>query len=292
MQAPKTGEAFADSARPRPELRTLASSCHGGEENGISRAAAVDGLDGGPERGIFSPSDVHAYGPRRWRRVQALADAFWQGWQQHYLGELQARRKWASVRPSLKVGDLVLVRDKTAKRNEWPLGRVESVRTSADGLVRSALIKVARSGAAGRIKLGFYTRPISELVLLMSPEPNDQTDSDPAEDQGRGAVAANHKSDDSGEGRAKGQRTEPCHLELRSWEWFIPGKRYLEDVGDRPPPSQQQGQTRRPMFPAYTNPQSSSSLSLSSSSHLVTVHCWSRLLSLVLSPGATTSLQK
>jgi hypothetical protein len=43
----------------------------------------------------YSEGDLLAYGKRRWRRVQFLADMFWQGWQRDYLQTLQTRRKWS-----------------------------------------------------------------------------------------------------------------------------------------------------------------------------------------------------
>ena len=49
-----------------------------------------------PDEGALEPMserDLLAYGQRRWRRVQYLADVFWKNWRDHYLQELTARRK-------------------------------------------------------------------------------------------------------------------------------------------------------------------------------------------------------
>ena len=47
-------------------------------------------------------------------------------------------------------------------RNNWPMGIIEEVFKSEDGLVRKVVVKTIRDG-----KPTLYTRPIHELVLLM-----------------------------------------------------------------------------------------------------------------------------
>ena len=122
----------------------------------------------------FTDQDLLAYGSRRWRRVQALADHFWKTWRQQYLQGLQSRRKWANIQRSIQPGDIVLLRDKLAKRNEWPMARVINVKKSSDGHVRSAHIEVARSDKKNNVKKYIYVRPVSELVLLI-PREEDKT---------------------------------------------------------------------------------------------------------------------
>ncbi|KAF2343942.1 hypothetical protein FHG87_025302, partial [Trinorchestia longiramus] len=73
--------------------------------------------------GTFSYADLLAYGKRRWRRVQFLADCFWNRWRRSYLSNLTFRRKWKSPR-KYEVGDIVLVQDRNTKRNRWPIGRI------------------------------------------------------------------------------------------------------------------------------------------------------------------------
>ena len=110
--------------------------------------------------GPLTAEDFASYGRLRWRRVRYMADCFWQEWRKTYLQGLQERRKWAKPKRNLKKGDLVLMRNKTSKRNLWPSAIVQEVRTSADGLVRSAAVR----SADGKN----FTRPVSELVLLLS----------------------------------------------------------------------------------------------------------------------------
>lgn len=99
----------------------------------------------------------------QWRRVQYLADTFWQRWNKEYLHTLQTRRKWKDSVPNLKHGDIVLLRDKTVSRNECLTGTIVNPLPSQDGRVRKAEVRVAKNGSTST-----YTRPISEMVLLLS----------------------------------------------------------------------------------------------------------------------------
>ena len=114
----------------------------------------------------FTERDLLAYGSRRWRRVQAIADEFWKRWQQTYRQSLQSRRKWNNER-SIQPGDLVLLHDKATKRNEWPLTKIVDVKESSNGLVRSATVEVAKANKELHIKTHQYIRPVSKLVLLI-----------------------------------------------------------------------------------------------------------------------------
>lgn len=101
----------------------------------------------------------------QWKRVQALAETFWARWRREYLSVLQARQKWHAKKPNLKEGDIVLLKDKHARRNEWSIGRVEKTFPSEDGLVRKSDIKVA-----SHHPLKTYLRPVSDVVLLLEAE--------------------------------------------------------------------------------------------------------------------------
>lgn len=120
-----------------------------------------------PEEQCYD-NDGAAYGRRRWRRVQHLADEFWTRWRKEYLQELQTRQKWIMKTRSLSIGDIVLVRDRSAKRNSWQVAIIIKIKNSVDGLVRSATVKVAKSTFQGSISHFIYERPISELVLLQA----------------------------------------------------------------------------------------------------------------------------
>lgn len=110
--------------------------------------------------GTFDMKDMYK---AQWRRVQYLADTFWQRWNKEYLHTLQTRRKWKDSVPNLKRGDIVLLRDKTVSRNEWPTGTIVNPLPGQDGRVRKAEVRVTKNGSTST-----YTRPISEMVLLLS----------------------------------------------------------------------------------------------------------------------------
>ena len=112
----------------------------------------------------FDHKDLLAYGTKRWRRVQFLAQVFWRRWSAEYVLSLNRRHKWKVRKSCISVGDVVLVKDKT-KRNCWPVGRVSNVRKSCDGLVRS--VTIILPPLKGSSKRRTIERAIHNLVLLV-----------------------------------------------------------------------------------------------------------------------------
>ena len=110
-----------------------------------------------PPPGVFEKEDL--YCRKRWRRVQYLANEFWQRWRKEYLASLQARQKWNTVRRNFQVGDIVLLKE-DSPRNTWPMGRVVQVVADEKGLVRSVQVKTAYSK-------DLFSRPINKIVLLV-----------------------------------------------------------------------------------------------------------------------------
>ena len=108
----------------------------------------------------LDPKDLYRC---QWKRVQVLADTFWNKWKKQYLSNLQTRNKWQDSKPNLDPGAIVLMKDSQSRRNEWPLGLITQVFPSEDGHVRKVELKVIRQGQP---KL--FLRPVSELVLLLS----------------------------------------------------------------------------------------------------------------------------
>ena len=100
-----------------------------------------------------------------WKRVQSLAESFWSRWRREYLSTLQSRQKWMDKRPNLKQGDVVLMKDAQAKRNDWPIAVITKAFPSHDGLVRKVDVRVIKEG-----KPKVYSRPVTEVVLLLSAE--------------------------------------------------------------------------------------------------------------------------
>ena len=96
---------------------------------------------------------------KRWKLTQNLAYEFWKRWTKEYLPELQARRKWNDDQPNYKTGELVLLVEEQQKsaRGRWPLARIEEVKVSEDGRVRS--VKLRYNGT-------MLTRPITKVAPL------------------------------------------------------------------------------------------------------------------------------
>ena len=85
-----------------------------------------------PAPGHFVQQDLYAR--NWWRKAQYLADQFWVRWRKEYLQNLQNRPKWESRERNLSVGDVVLVKDEDAHRNDWGRSwRPHGVRTEKYG---------------------------------------------------------------------------------------------------------------------------------------------------------------
>ena len=128
-----------------------------------------------PPPGQFCKEDV--YSIKRWRCIQYLADRFWQRWRDEYLCYLQTRGKWQQVQRDVKVGDIVLIKEDGAFRNDWRKGRVIETYASKDGHIRQVKL---RTGCNGVVRTtdesgvgNTLTRPIHKLVLLLPSESDD-----------------------------------------------------------------------------------------------------------------------
>ena len=119
-----------------------------------------------PPLGSFTERDLMAYGQKRWRRVQYLAQEFWVRWRRDYMMTLLERAKWKSKRLCLGKGDVVLLKDKSTKRNHWPMALVDSVQTGRDGLVRVVNLRLAKDSKNQTSKI--FTRAVHDVVLLIS----------------------------------------------------------------------------------------------------------------------------
>ena len=82
---------------------------------------------------------------------------FWSRWRHEYLTALrETHRKTGNNVQQVKVGDMVLVHDNTARVN-WKLAVIESLNKGGDGMIRSANIRTAT---------GWTNRPIARLYPL------------------------------------------------------------------------------------------------------------------------------
>ncbi|XP_026829094.1 uncharacterized protein LOC113562802 [Ooceraea biroi] len=93
----------------------------------------------------------------RWQRVRQLTERFWKLWAADYVTTLQQRQKWRKSTPSLKPGQMVLLRNPLLPPCKWELGRVIRCHPGEDGLVRVVTVKTATSE---------FKRPLGKLCLL------------------------------------------------------------------------------------------------------------------------------
>jgi hypothetical protein len=87
---------------------------------------------------------------------------------------LQAREKWATERPELEEGELVLVTDENKAPLKWQLGRVERIFTGNDDVGRAVLVKT---------ETGSYKRPRNKLRRLPLYERPNKKDEEHAPDE-------------------------------------------------------------------------------------------------------------
>jgi hypothetical protein len=87
---------------------------------------------------------------------------FWSRWRKEYLPQLQQRQKWTDSQRDLRNGDVVLLKEKSICRTQCPIGRIVNAIKSSDDHVRKVEVRIIVNG-----KPTVYTRPISELILLV-----------------------------------------------------------------------------------------------------------------------------
>lgn len=112
-----------------------------------------------PPPGNFQQSDM--YSRKRWRRVQQLANMFWNRWKREFIVTLQSRTKWTKEQRNANVGDIVLLLDESKQRSEWNMGKIIVAEKDSTSLVRSVIVKTQN---------GEYRRPVSKIVFLLETE--------------------------------------------------------------------------------------------------------------------------
>ena len=117
-----------------------------------------------PPPGNFMKPDL--YSKKRWRRVQHIAEEFWNRWRKEFLQSLQERQKWNTKTRNFEVGDIVLLQD-DSHRNQWPMARIVGIEPDKHGNVRSVELQVADRNGDGQQIL---RRPITKIILLVENE--------------------------------------------------------------------------------------------------------------------------
>jgi hypothetical protein len=104
---------------------------------------------------------------RRFENVQRAQQEFWKRWIEEVFPEKLRQSKWKQDKRILKVGDIVLRKDKTAAGPTYKYAKVVKVHTSADGRVRAADVEYKLPGES---VFRVTTRPIHKLVLVVPVE--------------------------------------------------------------------------------------------------------------------------
>lgn len=101
--------------------------------------------------------DVPVNRLNRWQHLEHMLQSFWQRWKSEYLTTLQNRYKWSSQKPSIKINDLVIIKDDRVPPSKWPLARVIDTHPGNDGLIRVVSLKCLQK---------VIKRPITKLCVL------------------------------------------------------------------------------------------------------------------------------
>ena len=102
---------------------------------------------------------------------QQLMSLFWKRWIHQYLVELAPTKKWLfDTGRTIKVGDIVQLREDKLKKNEYQFAAVIALKESRqDGVIRSAML---------RTKKGEVLRPLNRLALFEEHIPSGVTADD------------------------------------------------------------------------------------------------------------------
>ncbi|KYN21881.1 hypothetical protein ALC57_05735, partial [Trachymyrmex cornetzi] len=98
-------------------------------------------------------SSVPANRLSTWQHITKVRQDFWTRWNLEYLNELQRRSKWNKDGPELKIGAIVLVKDKGLPCAHWSLGRISALHPGEDGISRVATIKTTSGEVKRATKL-------------------------------------------------------------------------------------------------------------------------------------------
>ncbi|XP_067217343.1 uncharacterized protein [Linepithema humile] len=94
----------------------------------------------------------------RWQLVRQLTERFWKLWQNDYVNTLQQRVKWRKIaKDSVRVGQLVLLKNSLLPLCKWELGRILKCHAGPDNLTRVVTVKTIS---------GEYKRPLAKICLL------------------------------------------------------------------------------------------------------------------------------
>lgn len=112
-------------------------------------------LNAYPEKDV---TDVPINRLKFWNICCSMYQQFWKVWHKHYLNMLQARPKWKTVKPNVKIGSLVILVENDTKPLYWPMARVTNVFPGLDSKVRAVEVTLPNGKS--------HRRSVTKICLL------------------------------------------------------------------------------------------------------------------------------
>ena len=112
---------------------------------------------------------------KRMKHLASVLNHFWKRWRSEYLNELRESHRYVARNTKsthIATGDVVIVHNESLPRGLWKLGRVQEVFPGADGLPRSALVRVASRNKQHTL----LKRPVQLLYPLEISQPEQPGD--------------------------------------------------------------------------------------------------------------------
>ena len=118
-------------------------------------------------------SGVHTGGnlAKRKRALNTIIDHFWNRWRREYVTSLrEVQRLHKRGGETIQKDDVVIVFDEKVPRHMWRIAKVEKlIPSESDGLVRGAVIKLAKTG-------NLIRRPVNKLYPFIQNDTSDDSD--------------------------------------------------------------------------------------------------------------------
>lgn len=102
----------------------------------------------------------------RWKLIEAQISHIWNRWRKEYLHTLQQRKKWTEQKPTLNVGDLVVLLEKRSIVGQWPVARVSATFPGRDGVIRTLTVRTPSGNQ--------LTRAVTSVTPLFFPHEDEK----------------------------------------------------------------------------------------------------------------------
>ena len=106
---------------------------------------------------------------KRMKFLYSIVVEFWKKWRTVVFHSLVPQYKWHKTQRNVQEGDVVLVNEDNVLVGEYKLGQVIEVRTSKDGLVRTAKVRCVNR-KDDKVTTTVLERPIHKLCIIVPVE--------------------------------------------------------------------------------------------------------------------------